>query len=54
MGKFLLKVCNKDTKRKSLRHSVNIFIDNLEYVLRIFLCGVFYLLLQKMVEHVKA
>ena len=30
MDKFLLTVCNKDTKRKSLRHSVNIFIYNLE------------------------
>ena len=31
MDKFLLKVGSKDTKRKSLRHSLNIFI-NLEQV----------------------
>ena len=31
MDKFLLKVCSKDTKRKSLRHSLSIFI-NLEHV----------------------
>ena len=30
MDKFLLEVCNKDTKRKSLRHSVGIFIVNLK------------------------
>ena len=30
MEKFLLKVCDKDTKRKSLRHSVSIFIVNLK------------------------
>ena len=30
MDKFLLKVCNKDTERKLLRHSVSIFIVNLE------------------------
>ena len=29
MDKFSLKVCNKDTKRKSLRHSLSIFIVNL-------------------------
>ena len=27
MDKFLLKVCGKDTKRKSLRHSLSIFIN---------------------------
>ena len=32
MDKFLLKVCNKDTKTKSLRHSLSIFIVNLGYV----------------------
>ena len=30
MDKLLLKVCNKDTKTKSLRHSLIIFIVNLE------------------------
>ena len=30
MDKFLTKVCDKDNKRKSLRHSVGIFIVNLE------------------------
>ena len=30
MDKFLLKVRNKDTKKKSLRHSLSIFIVNLE------------------------
>ena len=30
MDKFLFKVFNKDTKRKSLSHSVSIFIVNLE------------------------
>ena len=30
MDKFLLKVCNKDTKRKSLRHSLSVFNVNLE------------------------
>ena len=30
MDKFLLKVCNKDTKRKSLRHSPSIFDVNIE------------------------
>ena len=29
MDKFLLKVCSKDTKRKSLGHSLSIF-TNLE------------------------
>ena len=32
MDKFLLKVCNKDTKTKSLRHSLSIFIVNVGYV----------------------
>ena len=32
MDKFLLKVCNKDIKRKSLRHSISIFIVNLGQV----------------------
>ena len=32
MDKFTLKVCNKDTKRKSLKHSFNIFIVNLERI----------------------
>ena len=32
MDRFLLKVCNKDTNRKSLRHSLSIFIANLEYI----------------------
>ena len=27
MDKFLLKVCSKDTKRKSLGHSLSIFIS---------------------------
>ena len=27
MEKFLLKVCGKDAKRKSLRHSLSIFIN---------------------------
>ena len=30
MDKFLLKVCNKDTKTKSLRRSLIIFIVNVE------------------------
>ena len=30
MDKFLVKICNKDTKRKSLRIYLNIFIVNLE------------------------
>ena len=30
MDKFLLKVCNKDAKRKSFKHSLSIFIVNLE------------------------
>ena len=30
MDKFLPKVCNKDTKGKSLRHSLNIFNVNLD------------------------
>ena len=30
MDKLLLKVCIKDTKGKSLRHSLSIFVDNLE------------------------
>ena len=30
MDKFLLKVCNKDAKTKSLRHPLSIFIVNLE------------------------
>ena len=30
MDKFLLKVCNKDTKRKLLRDSVSIFIAHSE------------------------
>ena len=30
MDKFLLKVCNKYTKTESLRHSLSIFIVNLE------------------------
>ena len=32
MDKFLLKVCNKDTKIKSLGHSISAFIANLEQV----------------------
>ena len=32
MDKFLLKVCNKDTKRKLLRNSRSIFIVNSEQV----------------------
>ena len=32
MEKFLLKVCIKDTKTKSLRYSLSIFIVNLEQV----------------------
>ena len=32
MDKFFLKVCNEDTKRKSLSHSLRIFIVNLERV----------------------
>ena len=30
MGKFLLKICNKDTKTKSLRQYLSIFIVNLD------------------------
>ena len=30
MDKFLLKECNKDTKIKSLGHSISAFIVNLE------------------------
>ena len=32
MDKFLFKVCNKDTKRKLLRHFLSIFVVNLEQV----------------------
>ena len=32
MDRFLLKVCNKDTKKKSFRHFSSICIVNLEYV----------------------
>ena len=32
MDKFLLKICNKDTKTKWLRHSLSTFIVNLEWV----------------------
>ena len=27
MDKFILKVCNKDTKTKPLRHSLSIFVN---------------------------
>ena len=32
MDKFLLNIYNKDTKTKSLTHSLSIFIVNVEYV----------------------
>ena len=30
MEKFLLKICDKDTKTEPVRHFLNIFIVNLE------------------------